>query len=62
MEKTVTINGKPTRLKACAMILLIYQSEFKDVLSDLTPDQIDFVIKFIKDFKTTLKTNKEQFE
>ena len=41
---------------------VIYQSEFKDVLSDLTPDQIDFVIKFIKDFKTTLKTNKEQFE
>ena len=30
MEKTVTINGKPTRLKACAMNLLIYQSEFKE--------------------------------
>lgn len=30
MEKTVNINGKPTRLKACAMNLLIYQSAFKE--------------------------------
>lgn len=41
---------------------VIYQSEFKDVLSELTPDQIDFVFKFIKDFKATLKANKDQFE
>lgn len=30
MEKTVNINGKPVKLKACAMNLLIYQSEFKE--------------------------------
>lgn len=30
MERTVTINGKPVKLKASAMNLLIYQSEFNE--------------------------------
>ena len=40
---------------------VIYQSEFKDVLSDLTPDQIDFIFKFIKDYKTTLRKSKDNY-
>ena len=41
---------------------VIYQSEFKDVLSDLTPDQIDFIFKFIKDYKITLRKSKDNYD
>ncbi len=40
----------------------IYQNEFADVLSDCTPDEIDSILKIVKELKSTLHQKKNSFD
>ena len=36
----------------------IYQSEFKEILSDLSPAEIDSILKIVKELKSTLQAKR----
>ena len=40
----------------------IYQNEFAEVLGDCTPDEIDSILKIVKELKTTLHQKKKEYD
>jgi len=40
----------------------IYQNEFSEVLGDCTPDEIDAILKIVKELKATLHHRKKEFD
>ena len=40
----------------------IYQNEFADVLGDCTPDELDSILKIVKELKATLHLRKKEFD
>lgn len=39
----------------------IYQGEFKDLLADCSPAEIDSIIKIVKELKTTMRMKKDDY-
>lgn len=40
----------------------LYQNEFAEILEDCTPDEIDSIIKIVKELKTTMHAKKNIYE
>lgn len=40
----------------------LYQNEFAEILGDCTPDQIDSIIKIVKELKATMHSNKNMYD
>ena len=40
----------------------LYQSEFAEILEDCTPDEIDSIIKIVKELKTTMHSKKSSYD
>ena len=39
----------------------IYQGEFKDLLADCSPAEIDSILKIVKELKTTMRIKKDDY-
>lgn len=42
-------------------VYAIYQSEFEDIISDCSPMEIDSIFRIIRELKTTMRTNKDNY-
>ena len=40
----------------------IYQNEFGEILGDCTPDEIDSILKIVKELKATLHQKKKEYD
>lgn len=40
----------------------LYQNEFAEILEDCTPDEIDAIIKIVKELKSTMHSNKNMYD
>ena len=40
----------------------LYQNEFAEILEDCTPDEIDAIIKIVKELKATMHANKNIYD
>jgi transcriptional regulator with XRE-family HTH domain len=40
----------------------LYQNEFAEILGDCTPDEIDSIIKIVKELKATMHSNKNMYD
>jgi len=40
----------------------VYQTEFQDLLGDCTPDEIDSILKIVKELKTTMRIHKNEYD
>lgn len=40
----------------------LYQNEFAEILGDCTPDEIDAIIKIVKELKATMHSNKTMYD
>ena len=39
----------------------VYQTEFQDLLGDCTPEEIDAILKIVKELKTTMRVHKNEY-